>query len=156
LRPSTSTFTVPSANRKSCTMTPMVPLTYTSSGVGSFVFAFFWAAREISLSRPIASSSAAMLFSRPTNRRDDMCGKTMMSRSGSAGSVRRAGTSGLPLSCLKNMRDLLRPGDFFLLVFVDDQRLVTASDHVLVDHDFLDSALRGHVIHDIEHRFFED
>src|SRR5690348_2734610 len=127
-----------------------------SSGVGSFVLAFFCAARKISLSRPIASSSAAMLFSRPTKSREDMCGKTMMSRSGSAGRVRRTGASGLPLSCLKNIREPLGASDLFLLVLVHNQWLVPAAYHVLVDHDFLDSALRGHVIHDVEHRLFED
>src|SRR5688572_25316416 len=122
-----------------------------SSGEGSFVLAFFCAARKISLSRPIASSSAAMLFSRPTNSREDIWGKTMISRSGSAGRVRRDGCSGLPLSCLKNIPDLLRAGDFFLLVLVHDQRLIAAANHVFVDHHFLDAALRGHVVHDVEH-----
>ena len=63
-------------------MVPMVPTEDVLRG-GSFVFAFFCAARKMSLSRAMAAS-----------RRDDgslsadeqagltMCGKTMMSRSG--------------------------------------------------------------------------
>src|SRR4051812_31132150 len=86
--PSTSTFTVPSGRRNSCKMVPSVPISKMSSGAGSLVFAFFCAARRMSLSCAIASSSAAMDFSRPTNSGTTMCGKTMMSRSGSRGTVR--------------------------------------------------------------------
>ena len=59
-----------------------------SSGVGSLVFAFFCAARKISLSRAIAASSALIDRSRPTKSWLTMCGKTMMSRSGRSGRSR--------------------------------------------------------------------
>src|SRR5450432_2383480 len=75
-----------------------------SSGVGSFVLALFCAAKKISLSRAIASSSAAMLFSRPTNSCDTMCGNTMMSLSGRAGTVRRGAALRSLGSFLKNMK----------------------------------------------------
>ena len=48
--PSTSTFTVPSGSRSSWMIVPSVPTAKMSSGVGSLVFAFFCAARKISLS----------------------------------------------------------------------------------------------------------
>ena len=88
LLPSTSTLTVPSGKRSSWRMVPSVPISKMSSGAGSLVFAFFCAARRMSLSWDIASSSAAIDFSRPTKSGTTMCGKTMMSRSGSRGTVR--------------------------------------------------------------------
>ncbi len=72
-------------------MVPSVPISKMSSGEGSLVFAFFCAARRMSFSCAIASSSAAMDFSRPTKSGTTMCGKTMMSRSGRSGTVRTAG-----------------------------------------------------------------
>ena len=89
--PSTSTFTVPSGRRKSCRMVPRVPMPKMSSATGSLVFAFFCAASRMSLSCDIASSSAAIDFSRPTKRGTTMCGNTMMSRRGSRGTVRTGG-----------------------------------------------------------------
>src|SRR3954467_11110762 len=89
--PSTSTLTVPSGRRSSWRMVPRVPISKMSSGAGSLVLAFFCAARRMSLSCAIASSSAAMDFSRPTKSGTTMCGKTMMSRSGSSGTVRVPG-----------------------------------------------------------------
>ena len=64
---------------------PSVPTAKMSSGVGSLVLAFFCAARKMSLPRAIAASSAVIDRSRPTKSCDTMCGKTMMSRSGSSG-----------------------------------------------------------------------
>ena len=75
-------------------MWPIVPTAKMSSSRGSLVLAFFWAASTSSLSPAIASSSALTDFSRPTNSGTTMCGNTMMSRSGSRGSVR---TEDLPL-----------------------------------------------------------
>src|SRR5262245_3690683 len=126
-----------------------------SSGVGSFVFALFCAARKISLSRAIASSSAAMLLSRPTKSWLTMCGNTMMSRRGSAGSVRR-GPWPLPSpSCLKNIDiGLLLPDAGFLVI--DDERRIAREDRFVVHDDFLDALLRRHVVHDVEHRLFHD
>ena len=72
-------------------MVPSVPVVKMSSGTGSLVFAFFCAASRMSLSWAIASSSAAMDFSRPTKSGTTMCGKTMMSRRGRRGTVRTAG-----------------------------------------------------------------
>ena len=66
-RPSTSTFTVPSGSRRSWMIEPTVPTAKMSSGVGSLVLAFFCAQSSTALSPPIASSSAAMDFCRPTN-----------------------------------------------------------------------------------------
>jgi len=57
---------VPSGRRSSWMIVPRVPTRKMSSGVGSLVFAFFWAESRISLSPAIASSSAAMDLSRPT------------------------------------------------------------------------------------------
>src|SRR3954464_10647138 len=74
-----------------------------SSELGSLVLALFCAARKMSLSRAIASSRAAMLLSRPTKSCDTMCGDTMMSRSGRAGSVLRPGAGLSEPSFLKNI-----------------------------------------------------
>src|SRR6187397_1592070 len=119
-----------------------------SSGVGSLVLALFCAAKKISLSCAIASSSAAMLRSRPTNSCDTMCGNTMMSRSGSAGTTRLP--PGLPLpSFLKNMSQLTAEpaclADPSFLV-IDDERRVALVDGVLVDDDLFDARLGGHVV----------
>src|SRR5690606_23424756 len=123
-----------------------------SSGFGSFVLALFCAARKISLSRAIASSRAAMLFSRPTNSCDTMCGNTMMSRSGSAGSGRRAAPPGLSLlSFLKNIYRGAASADAGLFV-VDDQRRLAGVDGLVADDHLLDAALRGDLVHDVEHR----
>ncbi len=80
---------------------PMVPTLKMSSGVGSFVLAFFCAERTISLSPAIACSSALIDFSRPTNSGTTMWGNTMMSRKGRSGMVR--GPFFLVSSFLKNM-----------------------------------------------------
>jgi hypothetical protein len=68
-------------------MVASVPTWKTSSKAGSLVLAFFCAARTTILSLPMASSRAAMDFSRPTNSGTTMWGKTMMSRSGRSGRV---------------------------------------------------------------------
>ena len=83
---------------------PTEPTVKMSSGVGSFVLAWRWAARKISFCWPrfTASSSAAMLRSRPTKSCDTMCGNTMMSRSGRSGIAPRASALGRP-SFLKNI-----------------------------------------------------
>ena len=90
--PSTSTFTVPSGRRSSWMIVPIVPIVKISSGIGSFVFALRCAERKISFPPaapfPIASSSALIDFSRPTNSGTTMCGNTTMSRSGSSGTRR--------------------------------------------------------------------
>ena len=52
---------------------------------GSFVFASFCAASRMNFCLFIASSSALIDFWRPTKSGTTMCGKTMMSRSGSSG-----------------------------------------------------------------------
>src|SRR5882757_1030481 len=139
-----------------------------SSGVGSLVLALRCAAKKISLLCAIASSSAAMLRSRPTNSCDTMCGNTMMSRSGNAGT-----TFFVPVplpSFLKNMGQLTpRPAVFadgapappaqpavaiggapnpsssdpgFLVV--NDEGRVALVDGVLVDDHLFDARLRGH------------
>ena len=82
---------------------PIVPTAKMSSAEGSFVFAFFCAPRRMSLSLAIASSSAAMDFSRPTNSGTTMCGNTMMSRSGRSGRLRLFFPSLLPSSLRKKM-----------------------------------------------------
>src|SRR5882672_5842297 len=102
-----------------------------SSGVGSLVLALFWAARKISLSRAIASSSAAMLFSRPTKSCETICGNTTMSRRGSAGRLRRGGAPGFSFSFLKNMVRLADLGFFF----VNEQRTLALHDDFFVDDD---------------------
>ena len=90
--PSTSTFTVPSGSRSSWMIVPIVPIVKMSSGIGSLVFALRCAERKISFPPaapfPIASSSALIDFSRPTNSGTTMCGKTTMSRNGSSGTRR--------------------------------------------------------------------
>src|SRR5450631_4533003 len=150
-----------------------------SSGVGSLVFALFCAARKISLSCAIASSSAAMLFSRPTNSCDTMCGNTMISRSGNAGTVRRGAALRSLGSFLKNMNlprvagglarfgrrarcrtlpaiaYVTRSADAGFLV-INDERGIPVRDRVLVDDDFLDALLGRHLVHDVEHRLFQD
>src|SRR5437660_550644 len=111
LLPSTSTLTVPSGKRSSWRMVPSVPISKMSSGAGSLVFAFFCAARRMSLSWDIASSSAAIDFSRPTKSGTTMCGKTMMSRSGSRGTVRTPDLLlGSFLSSLRKNIGFLPPG----------------------------------------------
>src|SRR5688572_25460765 len=147
-----------------------------SSGVGSLVFAFFWAASRISLSCAIASSRAAIDFSRPTKSGTTMCGNTMMSRRGRRGSTRCFRAAGLPLSfLLKNIGILSAAGEGkpycrrcpggvrprrlsqlpgFLLE--DHQRLVAAGDDLFVDVHFLDAAARRDVVHRVEHRVLED
>ena len=103
--PSTSTLTVPSGRRSSWMIVPSVPISKMSSATGSLVFAFFWAASRMSLSFFIASSRAAIDFSRPTKSGTTMCGKTMMSRSGSSGTVRTLRAEDFLSSSLrKNMR----------------------------------------------------
>src|SRR5258706_14715588 len=99
-----------------------------------------------------------MLFSRPTNSCDTMCGNTMMSRSGNAGSGRR-GTAGLSFSFLKNilLAFSVRSADAGLMVLlVDDERRIAFGDHVLVQNDLFDAVFRRNVVHDVEHRLFED
>ena len=65
--PSTSTFTVPSGSGSSWMTWPMVPKWKMSSGVGSFVLAFFWAARRMT-----ALSSGALVGHRVLQRRDGL------------------------------------------------------------------------------------
>jgi hypothetical protein len=43
-----------------------------------------------------------------------------------------------------------------LFFFVDDQGLVAAQDGLLADEDFLDTTLRGDLVHDVEHGVLED
>ncbi len=105
--PSTSTLTVPSGSRSSWMMVPTVPTAKMSSSPGSLVLAFFWAHSRMALSPFMASSRAAIDFCRPTKSGTTMCGKTMMSRSGSSGRLRCAGP-GLPSSRVKS--DTLSPG----------------------------------------------
>src|ERR1700722_19774165 len=69
-------------------MLPRVPTVKMSSAAGSWVLAFFWAQSRSSLFWRIASSMAAIDFSRPTKSGTTMWGKTMMSRSGSNGRIR--------------------------------------------------------------------
>ena len=84
-------------------MVPSVPTSKMSSGTGSFVLAFFWATSRISFSCPIASSRAAIDFSRPTKSGTTMCGKTMMSRRGRRGSCRVRGLPPFFSSLPKNI-----------------------------------------------------
>src|SRR6185369_14660805 len=142
-----------------------------SSGVGSLVLALRCAAKKISLLWAMASSSAAMLRSRPTNSCETMCGNTMMSRSGNAGTIFLAPCP-LP-SFLKNMGQLC--GRYRLWAFsrhsiggpspastdpgflmINDERRVALVDGVFVDDDFFDARLGGHVVHDVEHGIFHD
>src|SRR3954471_19520432 len=129
-----------------------------SSGVGSLVLALRCAAKKISLLCAIASSSAAMLRSRPTNSCDTMWGNTMMSRSGSAGT-----TFFVPVplpSFLKNMGQLTpRPAGCYrrscrpalsadpCFLVIDDEGRVALVDGVLVDDHLFDALLRRHVVH---------
>ncbi len=83
--PSTSTLTVPSGSFSSCRMVATVPTVYRSRGLGSSTSAAFCATSRICLSRRMASSSARMDLSRPTNSGMTMWGYTTTSRSGSTG-----------------------------------------------------------------------
>src|SRR6187402_214368 len=85
-----------------------------------------------------------------------MCGNTMMSLSGSAGRGRRALVPGLSLgSFLKNIYRGATSTDAGLLV-INDQGRFAGIDRFFADHDLLDSALRGDLVHDVEHRLFQD
>jgi hypothetical protein len=67
-----------------------VPTAWMSSGTGSSVRARRWADSRISFWLPgaVASSSAPIDFSRPTNSGTTMWGNTTVSRSGSSGTRR--------------------------------------------------------------------
>ncbi len=82
---------------------PTVPTAKMSSAAGSLVFAFFCAHRRMAFSCAIASSRAAIDFSRPTKSGTTMWGKTMMSRSGRSGSVRLFFPSFFPSSLREKM-----------------------------------------------------
>jgi Tfp pilus assembly protein PilZ len=68
--PSTSTFTVPSGRRSSWMIVPMVPDLEDVLGMGSLVFAFFCAARKISLSRPSPLRARDRLLAADEERHD--------------------------------------------------------------------------------------
>src|SRR5690242_6625975 len=148
------TFTVPSGRRRSCMITPTEPTVKMSSDVGSLVFAFFCAARKISLFLLIASSSAAIDRSRPTKSWETMCGKTMMSRRGKSGRSPRSGAPRALLSLLKNIAAALSGQLGFLRVH--DERALVLHDHVLAHHDLLHAGARRDLVHDVEHRALED
>src|SRR3989338_2284653 len=134
-----------------------------SSSRGSFVFAFTWATSRTSFSLLIASSRAAMDFSRPTKRGTTMWGKTIMSLRGRRGTRNPAGFSGT-LGLFPNIftykltttppesKGLRR----FRLLFVDDDRFLLLQDHFLADHNFLDVRAGGDVVHDVQHDVFQD
>src|SRR5690606_26732974 len=93
--PSTSTLMVPSGSLSSCSTVARVPTPYRSAAPGSSTSADFCATSAMRRSPSIASSSARMDFSRPTNSGMTMCGNTTTSRSGSTGRVAISGRSGM-------------------------------------------------------------
>ena len=163
---------------------PTVPTGKMSSGVGSLVFAFFCAARKISLSRAIASSSALMRPLAPDEElrhhvrehddvaqreeRDDapLRGAALAVAvvleehriSASAALPRRPRLHGPDAAVAATHgapRAASGSGELGFLL-VDDERRLALRDDVLVDDDFLDAAARGDVVHDVEHRVLED
>src|SRR5690606_31324417 len=93
--PSTSTLMVPSGSLSNCSTVARVPTPYRSAAPGSSTSADFCATSAMRRSPSIASSSARMDFSRPTNSGMTMCGNTTTSRSGSTGRVAISGRSGM-------------------------------------------------------------
>ncbi|MNK67521.1 hypothetical protein D3C87_868600 [compost metagenome] len=93
--PSTSTFTVPSGSLSICRMVETQPTSNMSSTEGSSLAAAFWATSMMRRSASIASSSALMLFGRPTKSGITMWGNTTTSRSGSSGRSRASGGNGV-------------------------------------------------------------
>src|SRR5262249_9391857 len=130
-----------------------------SSSAGSFVFASFCAARRMNFCLFIASSRARMDFWRPTKSGTTMCGKTMMSRSGSRG-TRRLPVDGWSresrLSFLKSMRPPCSGSGRLGGLLVEDDRLLLVGDHLLGDEHFLDVGLRRDVVHHVEHDVLHD
>ena len=114
---------------------------------GSFVLASFWAASRMNFCLFIASSSARIDFWRPTKSGTTMCGKTMMSRSGSSGTrnpLRRRPSRGCPScrcgrACGSSFRRPRSGGLGGLLV--EDERLLAVGDDLLGDQHFLDVGL---------------
>src|SRR6185369_14457281 len=154
--PSTITRTLPFGSFRFWITVATTPRSQMSSRIGSSIRGSFWAARKILLLVvDSACSRARTELSRPTMNGAIIWGNTTMSRSGTRGRDSRfLVTNGkamiypLALSVLK-ARSLAG----FL---VQHDRLDAARDNLLVDEALLDVALRGHVVHEIEHQLFED
>lgn len=86
--PSTKTLTAPPGSFKSCFISTMVPTENISSGEGSSIWASSWLTKRISLSATMASSKAAIDFSRPTSRWITIKGNTNTPLRGNKGKER--------------------------------------------------------------------
>src|SRR5215831_15095211 len=104
----------------------------------------------------IASSRARIDFWRPTKSGTTMCGKTMMSRSGSSGTRTAPGRGGSFLSFLKSMRARPLPLRGLGSLLVEHDRLLLVGDHLLRDQHLLDVGLRGDLVHHVEHDVLHD
>src|SRR5262249_42029857 len=140
-----------------------------SSSAGSFVLASFWAASSTGRCLLTASSSARIDFCRPTNSGTTMCGKTMMSRSGSRG-TRSSPPAGGPWGSRLSFRNSMQsysawlplaldggPGSGGLgRLLVEDDRLLAVGHDLLRYQDLLDVRLAGDVVHHVEHDVLHD
>src|SRR5512138_1198415 len=128
-----------------------------SSSAGSFVLASFCAARRMDFCFAIASSSARMDFCRPTKSGTTMCGKTMMSRSGSSGTRAPPGCGdcGSRLSFRKSI-GLPFPLRRLGRLLVEHDGMLAVRDDLFGDEHFLDVGLRRDVVHHVEHDVLHD
>src|SRR6516162_6056389 len=140
-----------------------------SSSAGSFVLASFWAASSTGRCLLTASSRARIDFWRPTNSGTTMCGKTMMSRSGSRG-TRSSPPAGGPWGSRLSFRNSMQsysawlplaldggPGSGGLgRLLVENDRLLAVGHDLLGDQDLLDVRLTGDVVHHVEHDVLHD
>ena len=101
--PSTNTFTVPSGNFNICKIVETQPTSNMSVTEGSSFAAVFCATNMMRRSAAMASSSALMLFGRPTNKGITMCGNTTTSRNGSKGKSK--GSAGKAIGADINILD---------------------------------------------------
>src|SRR5512144_3127724 len=124
-----------------------------SPSEGSLVFASRWAARRMNFCLFIASSKARIDFWRPTNNGTTMCGKTMISRSGSRGTrIPPPPAPGLSrLSFLNSMLIFpLAPLGRFRRLLIQNDRLLALRDDLFGNHDFFDRRLRRNFVHHVE------
>src|SRR6266404_3493851 len=134
-----------------------------SSSPGSLVLASRCAAKRMNFCLFMASSRALIDFCRPTNSGTTICGKTMMSRSGSNG-TRNTAPPVSRLSFLSfSFRNNINPplaraagSRRFRRFLIEHDRLISLGDHFLGDQDLFDVRLRRDLVHHIQHRVLED
>src|SRR5262245_42103597 len=113
-----------------------------SSSLGSLVFASFCEERKIKLCFCVASSRALIDRCLPTNSGTTICGKTMMSRSGSKGTL--AGPDGCSLSSFLSFRNNIQGPLLCALrgLGVYHNRRFMSFDDILGDDHLFDVRLR--------------